>query len=375
MKLTIERATLLSSLAHVQSVVERRNTIPILANVRIDAQGGDRLRLTATDMDLAVVDEAEATVEQEGAVTTTALTLYDIVRKLPDGAQVSMRLEGGDSGQLDLVSGRSHFRLSCLPIAEFPVMADDELPHSFALPREHLRRLIDKTRFAISTEETRYYLNGIYLHKAADQDGTAQLRAVATDGHRLSCADVALPDGAADMPGVIVPRKTVAEVRKLIDDGDEPVSVALSETRIRFEVGAASLTSKLIDGSFPDYERVIPRGNNNIMTIASSGFAEAVDRVSSISTDRSHAIKLSISPGQVTLTANSPDTGTATEELDADYGAEPLEIGLNARYVMDVAGQIESDEIRFFFADAGSPSLVRDTGDSGSLHVIMPLRV
>ena len=375
MKLTIERATLLSSLAHVQSVVERRNTIPILANVRIDAQGGDRLRLTATDMDLAVVDEAEATVEQEGAVTTTALTLYDIVRKLPDGAQVSMRLEGGDSGQLDLVSGRSHFRLSCLPIAEFPVMADDELPHSFALPREHLRRLIDKTRFAISTEETRYYLNGIYLHKAADQDGTAQLRAVATDGHRLSCADVALPDGAADMPGVIVPRKTVAEVRKLIDDGDEPVSVALSETRIRFEVGAASLTSKLIDGSFPDYERVIPRGNNNIMTIASSGFAEAVDRVSSISTDRSHAIKLSIRPGQVTLTANSPDTGTATEELDADYGAEPLEIGLNARYVMDVAGQIESDEIRFFFADAGSPSLVRDTGDSGSLHVIMPLRV
>ena len=375
MKLTIERATLLSSLAHVQSVVERRNTIPILANVRIDAHGGDRLRLTATDMDLAVVDEAEAVVEQEGAVTTTALTLYDIVRKLPDGAQISMRLEGGDSGQLDLVSGRSRFRLSCLPIAEFPVIADGELPHSFALPREHLRRLIDKTRFAISTEETRYYLNGIYLHKAADQDGTARLRAVATDGHRLSCADVALPDGAADLPGVIVPRKTVTEVRKLIDDGDEPVSIALSETRIRFKVGAASLTSKLIDGSFPDYERVIPRGNKNIMTIASSGFAEAVDRVSSISTDRSHAIKLSISPGQVTLTANSPDTGTATEELDADYGAEPLEIGLNARYVMDVAGQIESESIRFFFADAGSPSLVRDTGDAGALHVIMPLRV
>ena len=375
MKLTIERATLLSSLAHVQSVVERRNTIPILANVRIDAHGGDRLRLTATDMDLAVVDEAEATVEQEGAVTTTALTLYDIVRKLPDGAQVSMQLEGGESGHLDLVSGRSRFRLSCLPIAEFPVMADGELPHGFTLPREHLRRLIDKTRFAISTEETRYYLNGIHLHRAEDQDGTARLRAVATDGHRLSCADVALPEGADELPGVIIPRKTVTEVRKLIDDGDEPVSVALSETRIRFEVGAASLTSKLIDGSFPDYERVIPRGNKNIMTIASGGFAEAVDRVSSISTDRSHAIKLSISPGQVTLTANSPDTGTATEELDADYGAEPLEIGLNARYVMDVASQIESDSIRFFFADAGSPSLIRDTGDSGALHVIMPLRV
>ena len=375
MKLTIERSTLLSSLAHVQSVVERRNTIPILANVRIDAHGSDRLRLTATDMDLAVVDEAEAAVEQEGAVTTTALTLYDIVRKLPDGAQIAMGFDGGDGGQLDLVSGRSHFRLSCLPIAEFPVMADGELPHSFELPRDHLRRLIDKTRFAISTEETRYYLNGIHLHKAADQEGVACLRAVATDGHRLSCADIPLPAGAADLPGVIVPRKTVTEVRKLIDEGDSPVSVALSETRIRFQIGAAALTSKLIDGSFPDYERVVPRGNNNILTVASGSFAEAVDRVSSISTDRSHAIKLSIRPGQVTLTANSPDTGTATEELDAEYGAEPLEIGLNARYVLDVAGQIESESIRFFFADAGSPSLIRDTDDPGALHVIMPLRV
>ena len=375
MKLTIERSTLLSSLAHVQSVVERRNTIPILANVRMDAQGGDRLRLTATDMDLAVVDEADAAVEQEGAVTTIALTLYDIVRKLPDGAQVAMTVDGGDSGQLDVVSGRSRFRLSCLPIAEFPVMADDELPHSFELPRDHLRHLIDKTRFAISTEETRYYLNGIHLHKAEDQEGIARLRAVATDGHRLSCADVALPEGAADVPSVIVPRKTVTEVRKLIDDGDEPVTVALSETRIRFDIGAAQLTSKLIDGSFPDYERVIPRGNQNVLTVASGSFAEAVDRVSSISTDRSHAIKLSILPGAVTLQANSPDTGTATEELDAEYGAEPLDIGLNARYVLDVAGQIESDSIRFFFGDAGSPTLVRDSGDSGALHVIMPLRV
>ena len=374
MKLTIERSTLLSSLTHVQSVVERRNTIPILANVRIDAQGGDRLRLTATDMDLAVVDEAEATVEQEGAVTTTALTLYDIVRKLPDGAQVAMHLDDGGA-QLDVVSGRSRFRLSCLPIAEFPVMADGELPHSFALPKNHLRRLIDKTRFAISTEETRYYLNGIHLHKAQDQEGIERLRAVATDGHRLSCADVALPEGAAELPGVIVPRKTVAEVRKLIDEGDEPVSVALSETRIRFDIGAAQLTSKLIDGSFPDYERVIPRGNQNVMTVANGSFAEAVDRVSSISTDRSHAIKLSIRSGAVTLTANSPDTGTATEELDAEYGADPLDIGLNARYVLDVAGQIESESMRFFFGDAGSPSLVRDTGDSGALHVIMPLRV
>lgn len=375
MKLVIERSALLGSLSHVQSVVERRNTIPILANVRLDAEEGGRLRLTATDMDLAIVEEAEAEVEQAGSVTTTAHTLYEVVRKLPEGTQVALALEG-EEGRLDLVSGRSRFRLSCLPIDEFPAMADGELPHAFTLSKEHLRRLIDKTRFAISTEETRYYLNGIYVHGAAvEQEGESCLRAVATDGHRLSRVDVPLPEGAADVPGVIVPRKAVAEVRKLIDEGDESVSIALSETRIRFEIGAATLTSKLIDGSFPDYERVIPRDNDKVLTMAGGSFAEAVDRVSAISTEKSNAIKLSIRQDHLTLSASSPDTGTATEELDAEYGADPLEVGLNARYVLDVAGQVESGTIQFLFTDAGSPALVRDTGDDGALYVIMPLRV
>lgn len=375
MKLVIERSALLGSLSHVQSVVERRNTIPILANVRLDAEEGGRLRLTATDMDLAIVEEAEAEVEQAGSVTTTAHTLYEVVRKLPEGTQVALALEG-EEGRLDLVSGRSRFRLSCLPIDEFPAMADGELPHAFTLSKEHLRRLIDKTRFAISTEETRYYLNGIYVHGAAvEQEGESCLRAVATDGHRLSRVDVPLPEGAADVPGVIVPRKAVTEVRKLIDEGDESVSIALSETRIRFEIGAATLTSKLIDGSFPDYERVIPRDNDKVLTMAGGSFAEAVDRVSAISTEKSNAIKLSIRQDHLTLSASSPDTGTATEELDAEYGADPLEVGLNARYVLDVAGQVESGTIQFLFTDAGSPALVRDTGDDGALYVIMPLRV
>ena len=375
MKLVIERSALLGSLSHVQSIVERRNTIPILANVRVDAEEGGRLRLTATDMDLAIVEEAEAEVERAGSVTTTAHTLYEVVRKLPEGTQVSLTLEG-ETNQLDLVSGRSRFRLACLPIDEFPAMADGELPHAFTLSREHLRRLIDKTRFAISTEETRYYLNGIYMHGAAvEREGESCLRAVATDGHRLSRVDVPLPAGAADAPGVIVPRKAVAEVRKLIDEGEEPVSIALSETRIRFEIGAATLTSKLIDGSFPDYERVIPRDNDKVLTMAGGSFAEAVDRVSAISTDKSNAIKLSLRQDHLTLSASSPDTGTATEELDAEYGADPLEVGLNARYVLDVAGQMESGAIQFLFTDAGSPALVRDTGDDDALYVIMPLRV
>jgi DNA polymerase-3 subunit beta len=375
MKLTIERSALLGSLTHVQSVVERRNTIPILANVRVDADENDRMRLTATDMDLAIVDGAEASVEQAGATTTPAHTLYDIVRKLPDGAQVSIGMDG-ESGQISLGSGRSQFRLSCLPIGDFPVMSEGELPHTFAVPKNDLRRLIDKTRFAISTEETRYYLNGIYLHPtAADEGGETRLRAVATDGHRLARVDVPLPDGAAGMPGVIVPRKTVAEVRKLIDEGDEMITIALSESKIRFAIGEATLTSKLIDGSFPDYERVIPQNNENVLTLTNSSFAEAVDRVSTISTEKSRAIKLSIQQDRVTLTATSPDAGTATEELDAEYGAGPLDVGFNARYVLDVAGQIESEFIQFVFGDAASPSLVRDSSDSSALYVIMPMRV
>ncbi len=375
MQLTIERSALLGSLAHVQSVVERRNTIPILSNVKLDADGTDQVRLTATDMDLAIVEGAQASVGQAGAVTTPAHTLYDIVRKLPEGAQVEIA-QDGESGQLVVRAGRSRFNLACLPVEDFPVMTEGELPLVFSLPATDMRRLIDKTRFAISTEETRYYLNGIYLHpKTGEEAEGARLRAVATDGHRLAQADVALPEGAESMAGVIVPRKAIAELRKLIDDSDGSVEVALSESKIRFTVGDATLTSKLIDGSFPDYERVIPQDNQKVLAIDNKLFATAVDRVSTISTEKSRAIKLSVDQGHVTLTATSPDAGTATEELDATYEADPLEVGFNARYVLDVSGQVESEAIEFRFADAASPTLVSDSGDASALYVIMPMRV
>ena len=373
MKLTIERTALLGSLSHVQSVVERRNTIPILSNLRLDADEGDQVRLTATDMDLAVVEGAAATVGQAGATTTPAHTLYDIVRKLPEGAQVEIGSDGA-GGQLELRSGRSRFKLSCLPVEDFPVMAEGDLPYSFKLPVEHLRRLIDKTRFAISTEETRYYLNGIYLHMA-EADGEKKLRAVATDGHRLARIDVPLPVGAEGMPGIIVPRKAVLELRKLIDDGDGEAEIALSDSKIRFTRGQAVLTSKLIDGSFPDYERVIPQGNDKILTLDTKSFQESVDRVSTISTEKSRAVKLSVEKAKITLTATSPEAGTATEELDAQYDDEPVEVGYNARYVLDMTNQIEGEQIEFHLADGASPTLVRDSGDSGVVYVIMPMRV
>lgn len=374
MRLAIERAALLKSLAHVQSVVERRTTIPILSNVKIDA-AGDAVSLTATDMDLTVVEQADAEVSQPGASTVAAHTLYDVVRKLPEGSRI--QIDRSESGaELTLRAGRSTFDLPCLPAADFPTMTDEGLEHSFEVKAGDLRRLIDKTRFAISTEETRYYLNGVFLH-ALEEGATSTLRGVATDGHRLARVEMDLPAGAEGMPPVIVPRKTVNEVRKLIDEmgADDPVEVALSSARIRFRIGPALLRSRLIDGTFPDYERVIPTGNDKILLAPTRIFSDAVDRVSTISTEKSRAVKLSLDDGRLTLSAVSPDAGRAVEELDVSYAGEPLEIGFNARYILDMSSQIESDDIEFAIADPGAPTLVRDPKDSGTLYVLMPMRV
>jgi len=374
MRLAIERAALLRSLSHVQSVVERRTTIPILSNVKLEAADGG-LSLSATDMDLAVVEATAAEVAQPGASTAAAHTLYDVVRKLPDGSRIE--IERAESGaELTLRAGRSTFNLPCLPAADFPTMSDEGLEHGFALKGGALRRLIDKTRFAISTEETRYYLNGIYLH-AIEQGATSTLRSVATDGHRLARVETELPEGAAGMPGVIVPRKTVAEVRKLIDDlaEDDDLEIALSPARIRFTVGPAVLRSRLIDGTFPDYERVIPSANDKILLAPTKALSEAVDRVATISTEKSRAVKLALDADKLVVSAVSPDAGRAVEELDVSYAGERLEIGFNARYILDMSAQIEGDDIEFVIADAGSPTLVRDPKDPSTLYVLMPMRV
>ena len=372
MKLTIDRAALLRALGHVQSVVERRNTIPILSNVLITAEG-EEARFSATDLDIEIVEAAEARVSRPGATTAPAHTLYDIARKLPDGSEVSLEL-APDEPKLTLIAGRAKFDLPCLPASDFPALSADGLEHSFSLGPAELSRLIDKTRFAISTEETRYYLNGVHLHASGTGEGGV-LRAVATDGHRLALAENELPDGAEGMPAVIIPRKTVAEVRRLLDDAGEEVAVSVSEAKIKFELGRATLTSKLIDGAFPDYERVIPKNNDKALVVDNKTFAEAVDRVQTISAEKSRSVKLSLGEDRMTLAVNNPEAGQAEEELSVDYQAEPLSIGFNAKYLLDITNQIEGSEAELRLADAASPTLILDRGDANAQYVLMPLRV
>jgi DNA polymerase-3 subunit beta len=372
MKLTIERTALLRSLGHVQSVVERRNTIPILSNVLLEAKG-DRVGMTATDMELAIVEQVATEVAQPGAITVPAHTLYDIARKLPEGAQVQIEL-AADGQQATIRAGRSRFSLATLPKEDFPATGSGDLAHQFPISAADLKGLIDRTKFAISTEETRYYLNGIYLHAYASGKQKA-LRAVATDGHRLARVEMPLPEGAENIPGVIVPRKAVNELRKLIEETSGTVAVSLSESRIRFSFDDVVLTSKLIDGSFPDYHRVIPTNNDKVLEVERKSFRDAVDRVSTISSEKSRAVKLSLKAGLLALSATSAEQGSASEELEVKYDGAPIDIGFNSRYLLDIADEIEGEGMQIVLADSVAPTLMRDMADAMALYVLMPMRV
>jgi DNA polymerase-3 subunit beta len=372
MKVTVERAELLKSLGHVHRVVERRNTIPILANVHVRADRS-KLSLKATDLDLEVTDTIAAEVGPGGSTTVPAHMFFEIVRKLPEGSQIILEASG-DRAVLAIRAGRSRFTLQTLPESDFPDLAAGEMTHKFSLAAADLKRLIDKTQFAISTEETRYYLNGIYLHLAGAAKAQT-LRAVATDGHRLAQVDLDLPKGAAGMPGVIVPRKTVGEVQRLIEDRDSEIAIELSQGKIRFTIGEVVLTSKLIDGTFPDYARVIPVGNDKELVVDKKDFEAAVDRVSTVSSERGRAVKLSLSGGKLMLSVTNPDSGSANEEIEVEYDSDALDIGFNSRYLLDIAAQIEGEVAILKLADPGSPTLIQDKDAKGALYVLMPMRV
>ncbi|WP_343080524.1 DNA polymerase III subunit beta [Ostreiculturibacter nitratireducens] len=372
MKISIERAALLKAVGQAQSVVERRNTIPILANVLIEAEG-DKVTFRATDLDIEVLDRTAAVVDRPGATTVSAVTLHEIVRKLPDGALVQLT-DDAAAGRLTVQAGRSTFSLATLPKEDFPIMASSEYAANFSAPAPVLRRLFDKSKFAISTEETRYYLNGVYMHVADGEEGRV-LRCVATDGHRLARIDAPLPEGAEKMPGVIVPRKTVGELRKLLDDDEMQIAVSVSETKVRFATPDITLTSKVIDGTFPDYSRVIPTGNTRKLEVDAAEFARAVDRVATVSSERSRAVKLALDEDRLVLSVNAPDAGAAEEELAVAYGDDRLEIGFNAKYLLEIASQVDRENAVFLFNSSGDPTLMREGGDTSAVYVVMPMRV
>ena len=372
MKVIVERSDLLKAMGRAQSIVERRTTIPILSNVLIEANG-DKISLRTTDLDIEIVEKVNALVEKDGHTTVGAHTLYDIARKLPDGASIQLTADPVSS-RLEVKAGRSRFSLATLPREDFPLMATSEYDSNFMIAPNVLQRLFEKSKFAMSTEETRYYLNGVYFHIADKSEGKT-LRAVATDGHRLAQIDADLPADLTEMPGVIVPRKTVGELRAIVESDDSNISISVSETKIRFQNSYMTLTSKVIDGSFPDYTRVIPKDNNKRLEVDAAYFAQSVDRVSTISSERARAVKLNLQKNQLVLSVNSPDSGAADEELIVDYDDEELEIGFNAKYLQEISAQVDGNNALFLFNTSSDPVLMQEATDESAVYVVMPMRV
>ena len=367
LKITIDQAQLLKALAHTQSIVERRQTIPVLSNVLIETSPNGIL-LKATDNEIEIAETVPAEVEEEGAITVPAHKLYDIVRRLPDGSQLSLTASD-TTGQVTLACGRSRFALASLPADGFPTMAKEEAPFTFDLATADLADMIGKTGFAVSVEETRYNLNGIYLHQ---KDGN--LIAVATDGHRLAFTKRALPEGAKDIPGVIIPRKTITELTKLLGENADAVGVSLSANQIRFKLNKVELSSRLIDGTYPEYEKVIPANNDKKMVADTKALSQVVERVSVVS-EKSRGIKLAIQPNLLQVSAAAADEGSAEDELDITYDGVATDIGFNFRYLLDILAQIKGTQAQMLFEDSVSPVILQDTNDENTLYVLMPMRV
>ncbi|MDQ0349770.1 DNA polymerase III subunit beta [Ancylobacter vacuolatus] len=373
MNITVERAAFLAALQRAHRAVERRNTIPILANVLLRAEGG-RLTLIATDLDIEIEDSLPAECAAEGEATLPAQTLLDIVRKLPEGVQIKLEVST-DNGTATLRAGRSRFALNWLPASEFPSLGRLEDGVAFDIPGHALADALARVKFAISTEETRYYLNGIYLHR--DPQVADRLRLVATDGHRLSLASLTV-EGLPEFPGVIVPRKAVDELERLAQAADKaPLALLLSPVKLAATLGKARFTTKLIDGTFPDYGRVIPLGNAHVATLQAEELLSAVDRVGTVASERGRAVKFTFGAGKLVLDViNAEGGGSASEEVDIAYAADDIIIGFNGKYVVDLLNATaKTGPIEIALADPGSPTILRRPEASDALCVLMPMRV
>lgn len=375
MDIVVQKDEFLRGLNHVQSIVERRNTVPILANIKLEADD-NRLSLTATDMDISVNDIITVQCNQPGSITLPAVTLYEIVRKVSENCEVSI-IANPDTSSATIVVGTSDFNLPTLPVDSFPQLDQDKPTHSFKVPSEHLKALFLKTRHAISNEETRYYLCGSYFHVINSEAGVPVLRVVATDAHRLARAEVDAPSGCEGMPGIIVPRKTVNEIVRLLEDYSGDVEVAISDRRVTFNIGTTVLSSRIIEGKFPDYDRVIPANNDKTLEVAREALAKSIDLVISISTDKTKSVKLNVESSKIVITASSDLNGNArgAQEIPANFNSdEQLSISFNSRYLLDSLAAIDSDTVTLTLSNATGPMLAKDNNYSNFLYLLMPLQ-
>jgi len=371
MKISIEKNLIYKSLSHVQSIVEKKNTIPILSNILLDTTDSS-LVLSATDMDISITEAINCSVIEQGSVTVPAHTLYDIIRKIPDGSEIEFI--SNDGKKFSIRSGKSRFSLSCLPKKDFPLIEIDKLNCEFSINSNIFLKLIEKTRFAISNEETRYFLNGIYFHKKKINNRDC-LSLVATDGHRLAKIDLPYPNGLIDLPGVIIPKKTIYELCKLLTDINEDIIINIDPNKIIFYIGKTTLISKLIDGNFPDYQRVIPKNNNMIVTADRKNFCEAVDRVGIITSEKSRAIKFRLLNNLINMIASDPENGTATEDIIVQYEGEEIEIGFNSKYIFEMINQLDEEKLILEFCDSTSPLIVKESSNNDLIYVLMPMHV
>ncbi|HEX6997016.1 MAG TPA: DNA polymerase III subunit beta [Gammaproteobacteria bacterium] len=365
MKFSVPREAILKPLQTVVGVVERRQTMPILSNVLLTVRGG-KLAVTATDLEVEMVAETEVEAGTPGEITVPGRKLHDICKALPDGAGVDVSLSGD---RLTVKAGRSRFTLSTLRASDFPTVEEVAQQQVLRLPRKELKRLIDKTHFSMAQQDVRYYLNGLLL-----ETGRQRLRAVATDGHRLALAEVTLTDGASREEQLIVPRKGVLELSRLLD-GEGDIELVLGKNHIRAQVDSVRLTSKLIDGRFPDYNRVIPTEPPNVLVADRNLLKAALQRTAILSNEKYRGVRLELSGNTLVLQANNPEQEEAMETLEVDYSGEPLEIGFNVTYLLDALGAVDDDQVEFGMTDANSSCLIKGPGEQSSRFVVMPMRL
>ncbi len=368
MEIKAKRGDLLATLYWTQNIVERRNTIPILANVLISAQK-KVIQMTATDLEVGVRGDVEGEVIKEGTVTINAKKLYEIIREVPNEQVQLKRLE---NEWVEIRSGKSVFKIVGMDAREFPQFPKFDNKELSNTPSSMIRGMIERTIFSVSTDETRYSLNGVFM----EQGDGGKVRMVATDGHRLAFDEREL--GSLGLSkGVILPRKGLAELKKVLESGDDGVvAIGFRENMVLVAKNKVELFMRLIDGDFPDYRKVIPQGNPNIAKIEHDDLLQALRRVSILSSERYKGIKMEFSTAKISLSANNPDLGEAVEEIDAEYKGKPISIGFNARYLLDVLGVLNGEgEIHIELKDELSPSIVRKVGDEGYLYVLMPMRL